>query len=247
MIGVGERSGSGIPKVFSVWRDENWETPHFEEEFNPDRTILTLPIKDAHVSIANGGGITGGTNGGTKKATVLAVLHENAYLTINEIAIATGLGKRTVERVIKSLKETNEIKRTGPNKGGCWEVLSSIIEGDTIGRDHYLAAINKNEIEKNKLTISLVGDTFPRKVESFGQTAYRVKQGAYYGIRYNGDYSFFETEGMNRLIALCDSCVFFRSQENEKPYSGCDTCYIIKPIPENRVEISFKHYDNGFD
>jgi len=50
MIDVCERSGSGIPKILSVWEDERWDTPRFEEEYSPDRTILTLPINNVSAS-----------------------------------------------------------------------------------------------------------------------------------------------------------------------------------------------------
>ena len=50
MIGVGERSGSGIPKVLADWEDDGWETPKYEESNNPDRTLLTLPIGSTSTS-----------------------------------------------------------------------------------------------------------------------------------------------------------------------------------------------------
>ena len=42
MIGIGERAGSGVPDIFAVWQKEGWEAPDVEEQYNPDRTILTL-------------------------------------------------------------------------------------------------------------------------------------------------------------------------------------------------------------
>ena len=42
MIGIGERAGSGVPDIFAVWESHGWEAPKIEEQFNPDRTILTL-------------------------------------------------------------------------------------------------------------------------------------------------------------------------------------------------------------
>lgn len=45
LIGIGERAGSGVPELFSVWEDEGWEEPIIEESFNPDRTILKLAFK----------------------------------------------------------------------------------------------------------------------------------------------------------------------------------------------------------
>lgn len=42
MIGIGERAGSGVPNIYSVWESYGWEAPTVEEQYNPDRTILTL-------------------------------------------------------------------------------------------------------------------------------------------------------------------------------------------------------------
>lgn len=42
MIGIGERAGSGVPDIYSVWENQGWEAPAVEEQYNPDRTILTL-------------------------------------------------------------------------------------------------------------------------------------------------------------------------------------------------------------
>lgn len=42
LIGVGERSGSGVPELFSVWENEGWIEPIIEEKFDPDRTVLIM-------------------------------------------------------------------------------------------------------------------------------------------------------------------------------------------------------------
>ncbi len=47
IIGVGERAGSGVPDIYNVWRSQNWESPIVEEQYNPDRTILTLSFLEA--------------------------------------------------------------------------------------------------------------------------------------------------------------------------------------------------------
>ena len=44
LIGIGERAGSGVPDIFSVWNDEDWREPEVDEQYNPDRTILKLPL-----------------------------------------------------------------------------------------------------------------------------------------------------------------------------------------------------------
>lgn len=45
LINIGERAGSGVPNIFNVWEDEDLQEPVIEEQFNPDRTILTLPLE----------------------------------------------------------------------------------------------------------------------------------------------------------------------------------------------------------
>ncbi|MDR0354802.1 MAG: hypothetical protein LBJ64_03590 [Deltaproteobacteria bacterium] len=42
LLGSVERAGSGIPNIFSVWREQGWDMPEYREEFNPDQTILSL-------------------------------------------------------------------------------------------------------------------------------------------------------------------------------------------------------------
>lgn len=42
MIGIGERAGSGVPDIYSVWESQGWVEPQVIEEYSPDRTILKL-------------------------------------------------------------------------------------------------------------------------------------------------------------------------------------------------------------
>ena len=42
LIDIGEHAGSGVPNIFNVWEDEEWEEPDIKESFDPDRTSLIL-------------------------------------------------------------------------------------------------------------------------------------------------------------------------------------------------------------
>lgn len=44
IIGAGERSGSGIPKIFSGWKWANWRIPRLYEKTEPEQTLLELSI-----------------------------------------------------------------------------------------------------------------------------------------------------------------------------------------------------------
>ena len=47
LINIGDRAGSGIPNIYDVWQSEGWERPVLTEQFNPDRTILSLVLSQA--------------------------------------------------------------------------------------------------------------------------------------------------------------------------------------------------------
>lgn len=54
MIGIGERAGSGVPDIFAVWESQGWEEPIVDEQYNPDRTILTLPFVEKQAEKTSG-------------------------------------------------------------------------------------------------------------------------------------------------------------------------------------------------
>ena len=46
LIDIGERAGSGIPKLLKVWNDEGFEEPVIDERLNDvERTFITLSFK----------------------------------------------------------------------------------------------------------------------------------------------------------------------------------------------------------
>ena len=49
MIGIGERAGSDVPDIYSVWESQGWVEPMVIEEYSPDRTILKLSFESARV------------------------------------------------------------------------------------------------------------------------------------------------------------------------------------------------------
>lgn len=46
LIGLGERAGSGIPKIYSGWKSLHWRAPAFYDKHEPDQTLLELRMID---------------------------------------------------------------------------------------------------------------------------------------------------------------------------------------------------------
>jgi predicted HTH transcriptional regulator len=77
LLNVGDRAGTGLSTIWTVWKEQNWIEPVLEEQFNPDRTVLSLVlaqhgtnvtdnvIENDHVSDTRRGvyGGNGGING----------------------------------------------------------------------------------------------------------------------------------------------------------------------------------------
>ncbi|MDR2086559.1 MAG: putative DNA binding domain-containing protein, partial [Dysgonamonadaceae bacterium] len=45
MLDVGERAGSGLFNIRTIWREEGWPAPVWEESFTPERLKLFIPIE----------------------------------------------------------------------------------------------------------------------------------------------------------------------------------------------------------
>ena len=46
MIGLGERAGSGMPKILSGWTSQHWRQPLLREKSDPEQTLLELHMAD---------------------------------------------------------------------------------------------------------------------------------------------------------------------------------------------------------
>ena len=72
----------------------------------------------------------GGELGGDEKIEMVAseriilqLLKENGSLTAKKLSEATGMSKRTIERIIQQLKEQRRIVRIGSARNGHWEII----------------------------------------------------------------------------------------------------------------------------
>ena len=55
---------------------------------------------------------------------IIELIINNSYITISSIALIIGVTERTIERKIKLLKESGELKRVGGTRG-YWEIINN--------------------------------------------------------------------------------------------------------------------------
>ena len=131
MLNVGERAGSGIPNIYHVWDAQGWQKPKLTEEFNPERTILSLVfapqesrgdgdnVGDSGDNIGDSGDNIGDK---TTQEKIIELMCLNPKISASKIAKAIGVSNRNVELHIQKMKADGVIDRQGSPKGGRWIV-----------------------------------------------------------------------------------------------------------------------------
>ena len=137
LVEIGEKLGTGLVQLFALWEKNGWPRPELHEQFDPERTILTLDYNDAedeavkNIGPENNG--SGPENNGSSPENnksiiiqydeILACIKATPTITMDEIQQSTQIAMRTIKRRLSELKLSGRLRRVGPDKGGHWEVL----------------------------------------------------------------------------------------------------------------------------
>ena len=54
---------------------------------------------------------------------ILELIAQNPKITTTEMAETLGISRRSIAKQITNLKNNNQLRRIGPDKGGHWEVV----------------------------------------------------------------------------------------------------------------------------
>lgn len=133
LIGYGERAGSGVPDIYSVWNHAGYVEPSIEEQFGdeqPNRTLITLPLmKKEALDISEKSPEKSPENVATKSDVIqqrmdnaLAIIRENPSITMVQLRKELDLSESKIKTAIKKLKESGKIHRSGSDTKGEWIV-----------------------------------------------------------------------------------------------------------------------------
>ena len=127
MIGIGERAGSGVPDIYSVWEKQGWVAPEVIEEYAPDRTILKLSFVNAEVKKVTEKSdrkkVTEKSD--RKKVTektekqmeqILSRMQPNVEYKVEEAAEWLNVGRTRARTLLKMLVADGKISETGATK-----------------------------------------------------------------------------------------------------------------------------------
>ena len=115
-----ERRGSGLRKIIDQYPEDAVPSFHSTEQ----SFVVTLKnLNYAKLSTPHGDEV-GVDNGDENKINlILNAISEDPKITQKNMAIKTGLSKRTVSREIRELRDTGVIRRIGSDRSGYWEIV----------------------------------------------------------------------------------------------------------------------------
>lgn len=133
-----ERRGSGFKKIINAYEtQQNYKNdlkPIFNS-FNND-FILTLFNLNYSANVPQGVPQNGTVNGtvndtvnntvklSANETKVYELLKKDNSINIEQIVATSKISRRTVIRILNSLKDYNIIKRVGSDKTGHWEIIN---------------------------------------------------------------------------------------------------------------------------
>ena len=123
-----DRRGSGFDKIING-TNRLFDDNKNHVEFYATETHFSVVIYNANYENSDHGtinGIINGTINGTineNEKIVYILMKENPKITVTEIIEKTNIPRRTINRIITSLKEKEMIDREGSNKSGHWKIL----------------------------------------------------------------------------------------------------------------------------
>lgn len=115
-----EKVGTGTEDIVNLCKEKGLKTPeyHQEEDF---RVVIWRKAK--RESKGKSKGESKGESKGRTKDKIKRAMYGNKHITLPEIANMLGLSLGAIEKAVRKMQESGEIKHIGPNKGGEWEVL----------------------------------------------------------------------------------------------------------------------------
>lgn len=130
-IGLADELGSGMRNTYKYTKMYSGGEPQSVEG---DIFRITIPLSEvATVTVGpdsiltSGGDINGDINGDIKLSEtdkkVLAVIKGNPHMKRPDMVLSLNIGKSTLDRSLKNLKDAGFLKRVGSNKTGYWKVL----------------------------------------------------------------------------------------------------------------------------
>ena len=139
LIGIGERSGTGLSNLYALWEQHGFAAPLIREEFDPEKTIVSISTGLDNNQTINERGVDNksalmssldniqtikdcsGLNSSVRR--VFGAIVEDPFMTQQGLSAKLDLSRATIATATATLIKLNFIRRAGSKKTGHWEVI----------------------------------------------------------------------------------------------------------------------------
>lgn len=120
-----ESWGRGIQKICDACKNLGADDPvyivHGEDIMVKFHALQSAKVPDSKMQNRHNDGINVGLDVGLEKK-ILTIMEEDSSVTMGDISDKLNVTKRTVERIVKKLREQGKIERVGGKRYGHWVI-----------------------------------------------------------------------------------------------------------------------------
>ncbi len=133
LIDIGERAGSGIPNIYSIWDKQGWEAPIITEDFEPARITMSLSVStDDTVIVSDDKKVTIKTDDKKKvtelrKDTIIEYLTDHVNVRSSELAELLGVKTTRGKNLLNSLIADGIVVAEGANRNRTYRIKENSI------------------------------------------------------------------------------------------------------------------------
>ena len=132
LIDIGERAGSGIPNIFSVWKQQGWSDPTILISSEPDRSTLILPLIQHYYADASTKSSDKKENSDKKvaikternKNAILAYLTDHASAKVSDFEPLLGIKAARIRRLLSEMIADGVVVAEGANRNRTYRLKS---------------------------------------------------------------------------------------------------------------------------
>lgn len=129
LIDIGERAGSGIPSIWYAWKQQGWNTPAIAQSFNPNRIVLSLPLKKSTDKTMPSGIAESDSadknlpiRTAAKKDMIITCLTDNGTATVAELCTLLDLNPDRVRTILHEMIAEGIVAAQGEDRNRSYKL-----------------------------------------------------------------------------------------------------------------------------
>ena len=128
-VNVGERAGSGVDKIMTAWKEQNWKEPEFDFSERSDRVTLKLEVGQVvyipgAADIRNENTDQAELKSMSKEERILEYIRQNGNISTQKVMDLCNYKSRTGARnLLEKLIKSGKIEKVGENTNTIYTIL----------------------------------------------------------------------------------------------------------------------------